>query len=256
MKSLIRFLIRRIPRPVLIRFSYAFSWLFRFWYRGNNVECPVCGNSFSKFLPYGVNARENVLCPACLSLERHRLIWLFLRNETDFFTSSLRVLHAAPEQTFLKRFKALENLDYTTADLESPIADLHFDLHNIPLGDNSFDYFICNHVLEHVEDDKKVLGEILRVLKPGGKAILQVPLDYTLKKTYEDPSITFPAEREKHFGQKDHLRLFGLDYPDRLREAGFEVEEINYREKLGQELSEKYRLAKDEILYLSTKPVD
>lgn len=253
MKGLIRFLIRRLPRPVLIRFSYAFSWIFRFWYRGNNVKCPVCGNSFSKFLPYGVTPRENVLCPACLSLERHRLIWLYLENDTEFFTAEFKVLHVAPEQSFLKRFKSLENLEYTTADLESPIADLHFDLHNIPLEDNYYDFFICNHVLEHVEDVEKVLSEIIRVLKPGGKAILQVPLDYTLSTTYEDPSIKSPAEREKHFGQKDHLRVFGLDYPEKLRKAGFDVEEIDYREKLGQVLSQKYRLA-EEILYVSSKP--
>ena len=223
MKGLIRFLLRSIPRPVLIRFSYLFSWLFRFWYRGNNVECPVCENSFRKFLPYGRIARENVLCPSCLSLERHRLLWLYLKNETRFFEDPLKVLHVAPEQSFIKRFRALKNLDYTTADLESPIADIHFDLHEIPLEDNTYDYFICNHVLEHVEDDKKVLAEILRVLKPGGTAILQVPLDYHREHTFEDKNIVDPLEREKHFGQNDHVRVYGLDYPERLREAGFDA---------------------------------
>ncbi len=254
MKGLIRFLIRRLPRPVLIRFSYLFSWLFRFWYRGDNVECPVCGRTFRKFLPYGVSSRDNVLCPACLSLERHRLIWLYLRDKTDFFTNSYKVLHVAPEQSFLKRFKALKNLDYTTADLESPIADIHFDLHDIPLEDNLYDFFICNHVLEHVEDDLKVLSEIFRVLKPGGRAILQVPLDYSRELTYEDKEIVSPHEREKHFGQKDHLRVFGLDYPERLRSAGFDVAEISFPQQLGYEKTVRYRLDQDEILYLSTKP--
>ena len=255
MKGLIRFLIRHLPRPLLIRFSYFFSWVFRFWYRGDNVECPVCNNSFSKFLPYGVSSRENVLCPSCLSLERHRLIWLYLRDETDFFNASYKVLHVAPEQSFLKRFRAMKNLDYTTGDLESPIADIHFDLHDIPLKDNEYDFFICNHVLEHVEDDKKVLSEILRVLKPGGRAILQVPLDYNRDETYEDSSIVSAADREKHFGQKDHLRVFGLDYPDRLRKSGFDVEEVSYNQKLGQEISTRYRLDPQEILYLAKKPV-
>lgn len=254
MKGLIRFLIRRLPRPVLIRFSYMFSWLFRFWYAGNKVECPVCENSFRSFLPYGVQIRDNVLCPVCLSLERHRLIWLYLKNETDFFSSKYKVLHVAPEQTFLKRFRAMENLDYTTADLESPIADIHFDLHDIPLEDNIYDYFICNHVLEHVDDDKKVLGEVFRVLKPGGIAIMQVPLDYSREKTYEDQSITKPADREKHFGQKDHLRVFGLDYSERLRAAGFEVEEISYPVQLGVDKINRFRLAEEEILYISKKP--
>ncbi len=254
MKSLIRFLIRRLPRPVLIRFSYLLSWLLRFWYRGIEVECPVCDHSFRTFLPYGVKGRDNALCPSCLSLERHRLLWLYLKNETDFFTASYKVLHIAPEQCFLKRFRNLENLDYTTADLESPIADIHFDLHSIPLADDQFDFFICNHVLEHVEDDIKVVKEVLRILKPKGKAIMQVPLDYTRQRTYEDASITSPSDREKHFGQKDHLRIYGLDFPERLRKAGFQVEEIAYPLRLGNEKINKYRLPKEEIIYLSIKP--
>lgn len=257
MRSLARFIrivSRRLPRPMQIRLSYLFSWFTRFLFRGNKVECPVCEGTFSTFLPFGVKERENALCPSCLSLERHRLQWLYLKNETDFFTAPLKVLHVAPEQCFLKRFKALENLDYTTADLESPLADLHFDLHDIPLEDNIFDLFICNHVLEHVEDDKKVLKEVLRILKPGGKAIMQVPLDYKLEKTFEDSSITKPDEREKFFGQKDHLRLYGLDYPDRLRELGFLVEEIPYPLILGEEKTSRYQLPSEEILYLSKKP--
>lgn len=254
MKSLIRFLIRRIPRPVLIRFSYLFSWVFRFWYRGNNVECPVCGNTFRSFLPYGVKVRENALCPACLSLERHRLLWLYLENETGFFSDMMKVLHIAPEQSFLKRFRALKNLDYTTADLESPLADLHFDLHEIPFDNNQFDLFMCNHVLEHVEDDKRVLGEVFRVLRPGGKAIMQVPLDYEREVTYENPEITDPGEREKHFGQKDHLRVYGLDFPERLKKAGFDVMEVPYPAQLGPAKIRRYSLPEEEIIYISVKP--
>jgi len=254
MRRLIKFLNRYLPRPFLIRMSYLFSWLFRIFYRGNNVECPVCDKTFRKFLPFGVKERENALCPACMSLERHRLQWLYLKDETDFFTSSHKVLHVAPEQCFHKRFKALSNLDYTTADLESPLADLHFDLHDIPLEDNLYDFFICNHVLEHVEDDKRVLKEVLRILKPGGKAIMQVPLDYSRELTFEDSSITKASEREKFFGQKDHLRVYGLDYPDVLRAQGFHVEEIDYSGILGEEKANRYRLDQKEILYLSTKP--
>lgn len=254
MKRLIRFLIRRLPRPVLIRFSYLFSWLFRFWYAGNKVECPVCENTFRSFLPYGVQIRDNVLCPACLSLERHRLLWLYLKDETDFFEAHYKVLHVAPEQSFLKRFKALSALDYTTADLESPIADIHFDLHEIPLPDNTYDFFICNHVLEHVEDDVKVLAEVIRILKPGGTAIMQVPLDYKRESTFEDKSITNQADREKFFGQKDHVRIYGLDYPKRLRSAGFEVEEIPYPVLLGSEKINRFRLPPEEIIFISKKP--
>jgi SAM-dependent methyltransferase len=244
---------RLFPRPFLIRMSYFFSWFTRFLFKGNNVECPVCEKTFRTFLPFGVKERENALCPNCLSLERHRLQWLYLKNETDFFSAPYKVLHVAPEQCFLKRFKALENLDYTTADLESPLADLHFDLHDIPLEDNLYDFFICNHVLEHVEDDKKVLHEVLRILKPEGKALMQVPLDYERETTYEDTTITKPSDREKHFGQKDHLRVYGLDYPDRLRKQGFDVEEIDYSEMMGKEKLSRYRLDPRELLYLCSK---
>jgi len=254
MKVLIRFLIRSLPRPLLIRMSYLFSWVFRIWYRGDKVYCPVCESYFRTFLPYGVNGRENVLCPICLSLERHRLLWMHLKEDGSFFEAPLKVLHVAPEQCFLKRFRELKNLDYTTADLESPIADIHFDLHDIPLEDDQYDLFICNHVLEHVEDYKRVLQEVMRILKPGGKAIMQVPLDYDRHTTFEDPSITRPSDREKYFGQKDHLRVFGLDYPDIIRKQGFQVEELDYVSLLGEDRVSRYRLDPREILYISTKP--
>ena len=147
-------------------------------YKGNNVECPVCNSRFRKFLPYGHNIiRENILCPRCLSLERHRLMWLFLNNKTDFFTARHKVLHVAPEQCFYSRFKKLKNLNYVTADLESPIADVRLDIQNMPFTDGEFDVVICNHVLEHVEDDNKAMSEILRVLKTGGFAIMHVPMN-------------------------------------------------------------------------------
>ncbi len=140
------------------------------------------------------------------------------------------MLHIAPEQPYLKKFKAMKNLDYTTADLESPIADIKMDIREMPFEDNSFDVLFCNHVLEHIDNDKKAMQEILRVLKPNAWAILQVPLDRTLKSTYEDFSITDPKEREKKFGQYDHLRVYGKDYKDKLEDAGFEVIEDDYDE--------------------------
>jgi SAM-dependent methyltransferase len=148
----------------------------------------------------------------------------------------------------------LGNLEYLTADLESPIADYHFDLHEIPFDAGQFDTVLCNHVMEHVRDDKKVLSEILRILKPDGFAILQVPLDPNLEKTYEDSSITDPRAREKHFGQKDHVRLYGRDYPEILRKCGFNVIEWVPGEHLSEEEVEKFRLAKTEILYIAKKP--
>ncbi len=253
MRRFVRWLMRNVPRPLLIRMSLIFGWVLRPFYFGNRVSCPVCGHSFRKFMPYGVSSRLNVLCPSCFSLERHRLLWLWWRRETDFFTTPYRILHVAPEQCFVSRFRRIKDWDYTTADLESPMADIHFDLHEIPLADGSFDWVICNHVLEHVADDRRVMSEILRILDQGGRAILQVPLDPDLAETHEDPLIVDPAERERQFGQRDHVRRYGRDFPDRLREAGFDVQEIDLLSRMLPDERSRYRLPEREIIYLAVK---
>jgi SAM-dependent methyltransferase len=225
-------------------------------YKGNKVACPVCERSFSKFLSYGSNVahRENVLCPYDLTLERHRLMWLYLKKESNFFTAEgLKVLHIAPEQCFLPLFKKQSNLAYLTGDLESPIADIHFDLHEIPLEDNRFDVVFCNHVMEHVKDPIQCMREIYRVMNNGGWAIMQVPQDFNRTETYEDASITSPEDREKHFWQKDHVRLFGKDYPQWLEKAGFKVTEFNLNNHFSNEEIERYRLMKGEVLYIAHK---
>lgn len=256
MKKLYSFLINALPRPILIRLSYIFKVFAPLLYKGNKVTCPVCEKSFSKFLSYGskVASRDNVLCPYDLTLERHRLMWLYLKNETTFFTAKkLDVLHVAPEQCFHTRFKKQSNLNYLTGDLLSPIADIHFDLHEIPLENEKFDVIFCNHVLEHVNDALQCMKELYRVMKPSGFGIFQVPQDMTREETYEDWTITSPEEREKHFWQYDHVRLFGRDYPQWLEKAGFKVVEFRHEEHFSIELIEKYRLQKGEILYVVSK---
>lgn len=256
MKKLYKYLLRVIPRPWLIRLSYVFRIFAPLVYKGNKVECPVCEKSFRKFLSYGskVAHREGVLCPYDLTLERHRLMWLYLKNETDFFTATKNVMHIAPEQCFLDLFKKQKNLTYTTGDLVSPIADIHFDLHKIPLADNLYDVIFCNHVLEHVEDDHQCMTELFRIMKPGGWGIFQVPIDNTRTETYEDPTITDPDECEKHFWQYDHVRLYGLDYPAKLKAAGFEVNPYDYHTKFPKEQYERMRLHPDELIYVVSKP--
>ena len=257
MKRIYKFLLNKLPRPLLIRLSYIFKFFAPVLYRGDKVECPVCEKSFSKFLSYGSNVahRENVLCPYDLTLERHRLMWLYLTRKTDFFSAeSLKVLHIAPEQCFLPHFKKQKNLDYTTADLVSPIADIHFDLHDIPLEDNQYDVVFCNHVMEHVDDPIRCMSELNRVMKPGGWAIMQVPQDMSRTETYEDKSITSPDEREKHFWQKDHVRLFGKDYPSYLEKAGFKVDEFDLNTEFDATEVVKFRLMQKEILYIARKP--
>ena len=258
MRKIVKLLLIIFPRPFLIRLSLLFSKPISLFYKGDNVICPVCEKSFKKFLPYGYAKanKNNRLCPNCLSLERHRLLWMYLHNKTDFFEKKIDVLHIAPEQSFIKRFKKIESLNYITADLESPIADIKTDIRDMHVfEDKKFDVIICNHVLEHIEEEQVALAELFRVLKPGGWAILQVPIDYSSEQTFEDDSITDRKERERVFGQYDHVRVYGKDYPIRLRKCGFEVKEDDYVYSFSDEDIERYRLHKNEIIYLCKRPI-
>ena len=182
-------------------------------------------------------------------------MWLYLQNETQFFTEKLKVLHIAPEQEFLRRFKKMDNLDYTSADLFSPIVDVKADILDLPFADNSFDVIVCNHVLEHIVDDRKAMSELYRVMKPGGWGILQVPMKNSLEKTYEDFTITDPKERQKHFGQYDHVRWYGMDYFDRLKSVGLQTEINFYSQKFSESDTKKFGLNRNEILPVVSKPV-
>lgn len=254
MKTLFKFFLNKIPRQTLIRLSYVFRPILATWYRGNSFEDPIDGKTYRSFLPYGYeNPRENVLAPGTLSLERHRLLWLYLKNETSFFTENLKVLHFAPEQAFYKRFRNLKNLEYTTTDLNSPLADVKADICNLPFGDNSFDFILCNHVLEHIPDDTKAMQELYRILKPGGTGIFQIPQDLSRETTFEDNTIIDPKERAKIFGQYDHVRVYGRDYFEKLRAAGFQVDEADYTSNYTAAVIERYRLSKGEIIPVCKK---
>jgi SAM-dependent methyltransferase len=225
-----------------------------FLLKGNTFTDPIDGNSFRSFLPYGYGVqRQNALSPSTLSLERHRLLWLYLKNETRFFTDKIKVLHFAPEQAFYKRFKRLQNLDYTTTDLNSPLADVKADICDLPFNNNTFDFILCNHVLEHIPDDTKALQELFRVLKPEGIGIFQIPQDLSREITFEDDTITDKKERAKIFGQYDHVRVYGRDYFDKLRSTGFKVREVDYTAVLSQDKIMKYCLAKGEIIPVVSK---
>ena len=253
MKKLIRFVLRHVPRRYIQRVVHLCTPVLGLAYAGRGVECPVCGARYRRFMPYGyVNPRGNALCPRCLALERHRLMWLYLKNETAFFETPARLLHVAPERCFLKRFEKLPALDYVTADLESPLAKVKMDIQRIPFPDDEFDVIFCNHILEHVDDDRRAMREMYRVMRPGGWGIMLSPVNMERETTYEDPSITDPAERERHFGQKDHLRDYGRDYGRRLSEAGFDVEEIDYVRCLSPEAVKLYGL-RSEIVYVVRK---
>lgn len=256
MNKLIKFILKKIPRPILIKLSYWARPFVAFFLSGKKYTDPIDQKSYRKFLPYGYETiRENVLAPGTLSLERHRLFWLYLKNETFFFDASkkYKVLHFAPEQAFYKRFKKLKHLDYTTTDLHSPLADVKADICNLPFKDNTYDFIFCNHVLEHISDDTKAMQELYRVLKPNGIGIFQIPQDLQREYTFEDDSITNPKERAKIFGQYDHVRVYGRDYFSKLRTIGFKVEEVDYTATMPTQEIEKYRLAKGEILPVCRK---
>ena len=254
MKRIASFLLNKIPRPMLINLSIFLRPLIYLFFKGNNFTDPIDGKSYRKFLPYGYGKqRENALSPGTLSLERHRQMWLYLQNETDFFTKNYKVLHIAPEQEFLRKFKKMKNLDYTSADLFSPIVDVKADILDLPFEDESFDVIFCNHVLEHIEDDRKAMSELYRVMKKGGWGILQVPMKNSLEKTYEDFTITDPKERQKNFGQYDHVRWYGMDYFDRLKSVGFDAKANFYSQKFSDADIKKFGLNRNEILPIVRK---
>lgn len=189
--------------------------------------CPVCENTSEAFNSFGFKPRNDAICPICGALERHRLIWLYLMKELGFAQShnAKRMLHVAPEKVFIGKFKALLGDLYLTADIGNRNVMVQMDITDIQYPENSFDYILCSHVLEHVDDDYKAMREFYRVLRPGGWAILLVPI-VKQGSTFEDHNITEPEERMRVFGHPEHVRNYGEDYPERLSVSGFEVKTI------------------------------
>lgn len=226
------------------------------------VECPLCKSKFEKFDSFGLVERENARCSKCGSLERHRLLWKYV-NDKHFFKnikSGFRVLHFAPEALFYNYFDSHNKIEYIPCDLfpenytfngNSKVVKV--DITNIPFEDNYFDFIICNHVLEHIPDDTLAMNELLRVMKVGGNGVFQVPIDYERETTYEDFSITTPEEREKAFGQYDHVRWYGRDYKERLASVGFKVNEDAYVKRFSKRALFKYGLMYKELIYHCSK---
>lgn len=213
---------------------------------GDAVHCPCCGGSFGRFREH--RGRPTAKCPRCGSLERHRLLLIYLRERTDIFSSRLSVLHVAPEFCLGRRLQKA-NLRYVSADLDSPLAMQRADLMQLPYPDASFDIVICNHVLEHVGDDRRALREIRRVLARRGRAILMSPIDERCAETHEDPSVTTPDERQRVFGQSDHVRRYGRDFGDRVAAEGFSVSAIRYLDELDPEVVAHQGLRRDDEVF-------
>lgn len=217
--------------------------------RIEKYHCPICGSDIPSFRPFGIKLRKNAQCPKCGSLERHRAFYVFLKKYTNIFYKNNKLLHFAPESTFYNLFKSMKNIDYVTADIQpSSLIDEQMDIQDIPYPDNSIDVFYASHVLEHVEDDKKALKEIYRIIKPknkGGYALIVVPI--IREKTIEDPKYNTPELRTKYYGQFDHMRAYGKDFKKRLEDVGFEVEEYITSEFIDPKDLKKWCILKDYI---------
>jgi SAM-dependent methyltransferase len=252
-----------IPTRFLSYFKKKYSNYLRASLKGTGVFCNICKSSYAKFAYYGNPKRENARCPTCDSLERHRLIFSFLEHKTSLFKETknkLKLLHFAPEGFFYEAFNSSDSIEYVPCDLYPDIFDFDkkgiinkVDITQVPYEDNSFDYILCNHVLEHIPDDNKAISELYRVMKKDGLGIFQVPIDYNLDTTYEDFSITSKKGRTKAFGQKDHVRWYGKDYKSKLEKIGFRVIEDDYVNNFTLEEIYKLGFSSGELLYCCTK---
>jgi SAM-dependent methyltransferase len=248
--SLKKFIKSLLSPSLLYKVEPSVRNIFSIAYSGNKVHCPVCERNFSRFIL--LDNKRDSLCPACGSLPRNRLLWLYLKHELQIERSVVKVLHFSPSRSLLRRLKKLNNLNYTSTDYESNHADKKIDITSIGEADNSYDLVICYHVLEHVNDDAKAMKELYRILKAGGAALLQVPLKEG--NTYEDFNITSEEGRLKHFGQEDHVRIYGEnDFPSRLKQAGFKVNEITYPKQFSEKEIKRFGLWRDEKIFVCQK---
>jgi SAM-dependent methyltransferase len=217
--------------------------------RGDAVECPVCEHRFARFRDDW--NRPNAICWRCGSHERHRALWLYLaRLQPELLGNARELLHFAPEWCLEYRLRGRGSYRYMTGDLDPANAELELDITDMALPDDAFDAILCSHVLEHVDDDAAAMRELRRVLKPGGWVIVMVPLDTERAHTYEDPSITSAADREREFRQADHVRLYAPDIADRLTAAGFDVTTEHLADDIGREAAARYRLLGSDYIFL------
>ena len=195
---------------------------------GDRFHCPICARWYRRFAPFGLRGRRNARCPGCGSLERHRFAWLYLTRTLDVLRRRVSVLHVAPEPCIRTALLARPGVRYLGIDRYDDDAEAdQQDLTDLPHPDRSFDLVLCSHVLEHIPDDRKAIGEIARVLRPGGHALVMVPIDRDREQTYEDATVVTPSERLAAFGHPYHVRICGWDYVERLREAGLDVVEAH-----------------------------
>jgi len=229
-------------------------------HRGDAVACPICEHSFDAFKDDW--NRHDALCWRCGSHERHRAQWLLLQRHPELLRGARSLLHFSPEWCLRHRLAgssttfdddaklATPGLRYVTTDLDpGQEVDLRLDITALDLPDEAFDAVLCSHVLEHVPDDARAMAELRRVTARGGFCLVMVPLALDRAATYEDPSITTPADRQREYLQFDHVRLYAPDIADRLRGAGFDVETIDMTQEPGVD-AERHRLLASDLIFL------
>lgn len=218
-------------------------------HRGSAVRCPVCDRGFDVFKDD--RNRGNALCWRCGSHERHRAQWLLLQSRPELLDDAGSLLHFSPEWCLRRRLRARTDLRYVTTDLDdTQDVDLRLDITAIDLPDGAFDAVICSHVLEHIPDDRAAMMELARITAPGGWCLVMVPLALDRAETYEDPTITAPAARERAFLQHDHVRLYAPDIAERLRGVGFEVDVVDLHARLGSDEAARHGLLASDLVFL------
>lgn len=223
---------------------------------GDNYYCPCCEHSFKRFLDKGngIQTRKNATCPRCESLERTRVLYLYLKNQTSIFDTNCNILHFAPEMTL--KTKLISNPNYYDVDINPILARYEMDITDIKFVDDTFDYIICSHVLGHIPNEKKALEEMYRVLKKDGTLFFMSLMDTLSPNTIgDDPEIQSPEQRLLAYGEKDLERLYGQDFENRIAISDVLVEKIDYRQYFDSNLQDRMSLGDGsrEIIYKVTK---
>lgn len=242
-------------------------------YAGDNIQCPLCENEFGRFASTGVLDREfwqtdegkqllkkdfiavaQKKCPNCGSSERQRLQYFFLRDRLQILSGpTISILDVAPDGFMQEKLYSSSNIDYTSIDInEKRKPTFLMDLTNLSFEEGKFDAIVCYHVLEHIRNDRKAMCELLRVLKPGGWALLQVPI--WAEQTIEDPTVP-ETEYLKHYGHQGHVRRYGMNYVDSLREVGFEVTLDYFAKELPLKDRERFGIDPAEIIFFCHRPM-
>ena len=228
-----------------------------YYMKGKKRICPACKNEVNVFLPG--KTTKNEICPHCRAYKRHRALWLYLENQTNLFeineqSGTVKILHFAPEKVFYEKFSTMSNVDYYPVDFNPNFVGIRdvIDIQEIKYPDEMFDIIICSHLLEHIPDDRKAMKELRRVLKKGGTAYISCPVYQSLNVTFENPEYSTPELRLRNYGQIDHVRKYGKDFPQKLLDAGFDVEILEYRKDFTEVELDKYGLNKNGIIYKCT----